>query len=268
MLESVRERLHGDAPAVSRVTIAGHRLPTGAGGSGGGRGAHRGAARAAGRQLLRGGSGARWTAWERGAWSQFTGSDGALSLDGQVLTATAGADYERDPLLAGLAVSYSAGDGTYTDSGRAGELRTTLLGVYPYLRLTLHQRLAVWGLLGYALHGDLTIDEQDAALIDSGAGLVLGGSLRCELAAWGLTLSACRSPPSRARPTRSGGPPYRRSRLALRGRTGRLIFMAAHSACDLLPGRGSFPRRVVSCTDSLCERGQLLFTLLPFLDCS
>ena len=30
MLESVRERLHGDAPAVSRVTIAGHRLPTGA----------------------------------------------------------------------------------------------------------------------------------------------------------------------------------------------------------------------------------------------
>ena len=250
MLESVRERLHGDAPAVSRVTIAGHRLPTGAGGSGGGRGAHRGAARAAGRQLLRGGSGARWTAWERGAWSQFTGSDGALSLDGQVLTATAGADYERDPLLAGLAVSYSAGDGTY-----------------PYLRLT-HQRLAVWGLLGYALHGDLTIDEQDAALIDSGAGLLLGGSLRYELAAWRLTLSACRSPPSRARPTRSGGPPYRRSRLALRGRTGRLIFMAAHSACDLLPGRGSFPRRVVSCTDSLCERGQLLFTLLPFLDCS
>ena len=30
MLESVREPLHGDAPAVSRVTIAGHRLPTGA----------------------------------------------------------------------------------------------------------------------------------------------------------------------------------------------------------------------------------------------
>ena len=129
MLELVRERLHGDAPAVSRVTIAGHRLPTGAD-----RAAlaeapapeDRAAAAArivALRELLAGssfvaaapagdaehaGGGARWTAWGRGAGSQFTGSDGALSLDGQVLTATAGADYERAPLLAGLAVSYTS----------------------------------------------------------------------------------------------------------------------------------------------------------------
>ena len=59
------------------------------------------------------GDGGRWTVWGRGGWSRFEGTQGELSLEGQVITATAGADYERDRLLAGLAVAYSAGDGTF-----------------------------------------------------------------------------------------------------------------------------------------------------------
>ena len=70
----------------------------------------------------------------------------APSGDAHVSIATAGADYERDRLLAGLAVAYSAGDGTFDHaaSGDSGSLQTVLLGVYPYVRLALHERLAVW----------------------------------------------------------------------------------------------------------------------------
>ena len=122
------------------------------------------------------GDGGRWTVWGRGGWSRFEGTQGELSLEGQVITATAGADYERDRLLAGLAVAYSSGDGTFDHaaSGDSGSLRTVLLGVYPYVRLTLHERLAVWGLFGYAVHGELTLDEKETDPIDTGAGMLMG----------------------------------------------------------------------------------------------
>ena len=73
--------------------------------------------------------GGRWTVWGRGGWSRFEGTQGELSLEGQVITATAGADYERDRLLAGLAVAYSSGDGTFDHaaSGDSGGARGTLL---------------------------------------------------------------------------------------------------------------------------------------------
>ena len=74
----------------------------------------------------------RWALWGRGAWSRFAGSEGELTLDGEVLTGTVGADYERQRLLAGLAVAYSTGAGTYDDGAAdSGELRTALLGVHP-----------------------------------------------------------------------------------------------------------------------------------------
>ena len=122
------------------------------------------------------GDGGRWSVWGRGGWSRFEGTQGELSLDGDVITATVGADYERDRLLGGLAVAYSAGDGTFDHaaSGDSGSLRTVLLGVYPYVRLALHERLAVWGLFGYAVHGELTLDEQETDPIDTGAGMLMG----------------------------------------------------------------------------------------------
>ena len=122
------------------------------------------------------GDGGRWSVWGRGGWSRFEGAQGELSLDGQVITATVGADYERDRLLGGLAVAYSTGDGTFDHaaSGDSGSLRTVLLGVYPYVRLALHERLAVWGLFGYALHGELTLDEKETDPIDTGAGMLMG----------------------------------------------------------------------------------------------
>ena len=139
----------------------------------------------------------RWTVWGRGAWSRFAGADGDLSLAGEVLTATAGADYERGRLLTGLAVAYSSADGTYehSASGDSGTLTTALLGVHPYLRLTLHEHLAVWGLLGYAPFGSLTWDAASAGQVDAGAGMLMAafgvrGTLLPAAATGGFELAA------------------------------------------------------------------------------
>ena len=200
VLDAVAERLHGRGPAPSQATIAGHRLRRAAD-----------SALAADRwhaRLLKGGvqdemrtlplhelvadssfhlaaaatgaggqpdGGSRWSVWGRGAWSRFAGADEGLDLDGEVLSVTAGADYEQDHLLGGLAVSYSTGAGSFDHpAGDSGELRSTLLGVYPYLRLTLHDRLAVWGLFGYAPVGDLSLESRDAGSVDTGAVMLMG----------------------------------------------------------------------------------------------
>ena len=143
--------------------------------------------------------GGRWTVWGRGAWSHFAGSadGGALQVDGDVITATAGADYERGgALLAGLALAYSTGSGAYEhDSGRSGTVASTLLSVHPYARLALHERLAVWGLFGYGLVGHLALDDAAADAVETGTGLLLGafgvdGLLLAAAQSGGLELAA------------------------------------------------------------------------------
>ena len=59
----------------------------------------------------------RLTSWGLVAGTQFHGRDGALDLDGDVLTGTVGVDGEWARWLAGVAVSHSRGDGSYTMAG-------------------------------------------------------------------------------------------------------------------------------------------------------
>ena len=142
--------------------------------------------------------GGRWTVWGRGAWSHFAGSadGGELQVDGDVVTAAAGADYEQGALLAGLALAYSTGSGAYDhDSERSGTVASTLLSVHPYARLALHERLAVWGLFGYGLVGHLSLDDAAADAIETGTGLLLGafgvdGLLLAAAQSGGLELAA------------------------------------------------------------------------------
>ena len=200
VLDAVAERLHARGPAPSQATIAGRRLRRTADTADADRWYARlleggvsdqmrtlpfhqllagssfhlaGAATGAGDQPDGGG---RWSVWGRGAWSRFAGADGGLDLDGEVLSITAGADYEQDRLLGGLALSYSTGAGSYDHSSRrdSGELRSTLLGVHPYLRIALHDGLAVWGLLGYAPVGTLSLERGDRGAVDTGAAMIMG----------------------------------------------------------------------------------------------
>ena len=205
VLAAVGERL--DGATGSQATIAGHRLSRPAA-------ADRASAQAAHerawdewlrdgrlweeprsmafRELLAGSSfdlaadtaagedaGGQWTVWGRGAWSHFAGADataGALTVDGDVVTVTLGADYRQDRLLGGLALAYSAGHGSYRHaSGDAGQLRSTLASVHPYLRVALHERLALWGLFGYGPLGHLVLTESAAeSAVETDLGMLMG----------------------------------------------------------------------------------------------
>ncbi len=185
VVDAVGERLGGSRRG-SQVTIAGRRLPLGAAAGSAGRAEPRlhawdgrGPERfrgLTGRELLLGSSfslwlGAdgdgpaaadrRWAAWGRAAAARFEGRDGALALDGDVLTATLGVDAGWAQWLAGVAVSHSTGEGAFEQSSGQGKLKSTLIGVHPYARYELSERVSLWGVLGYGI-GDLTYTEDGA----------------------------------------------------------------------------------------------------------
>ena len=99
----------------------------------------------------------RWSLWARGSRSSFSGREDALTLEGDVSTGVMGADYERGRVLAGVALAYSAGEGSYTGADARGEVESTLASAYPYLRYTVSERLSVWGVLGLG-EGGLTLE--------------------------------------------------------------------------------------------------------------
>ena len=110
--------------------------------------------------LLRGMN--RLTAWGESASTRFSGAEDKLSLDGEVNTAIAGADGEWGRWLAGLALSYSEGEGGYRqDSAKGGAVSSTLSGVNPYARYRLNERASFWGTLGYG-SGRLTLTPDGA----------------------------------------------------------------------------------------------------------
>ena len=92
----------------------------------------------------------RWTAWGQTAQTRFDGADGPLSVHGEVATATVGFDTRRDRWLAGVAVSYSLGDGAYTQAqGGGGTLASSLANVSPFARFELNERTSLWGVFGH-----------------------------------------------------------------------------------------------------------------------
>ena len=104
----------------------------------------------------------RMTAWGESASTRFSGAEGKLSLDGEVNTAIVGADGEWGRWLAGLALSYSEGEGGYRQaSAKGGAVSSTLSGVNPYARYRLDERTSLWGTLGYG-SGRLTLTPDGA----------------------------------------------------------------------------------------------------------
>ena len=51
-------------------------------------------------------------------------------------------------MLVGVALAYSAGDGSYSMNDSKGEVESTLTGAYPYLRYRPGGRLSLWGVAG------------------------------------------------------------------------------------------------------------------------
>lgn len=118
-------------------------------------------------------AGGTLTAWARGVYSGFGGSGAASPLDGGVLTALAGVDYELGDVLAGVAFSQSFGDGTFGSAIRdlkTATVESGLTSVYPYARYNVNERVSVWGLGGYG-GGDLTLP---GTLSENGVNMYVG----------------------------------------------------------------------------------------------
>ena len=103
-------------------------------------------------------------AWGRVTVGGFDGEapadDGNVRIDGEVTTGILGTDAEWDRLLAGVAVSVSEGEGTFDQPGvDSGTIESTITTVSPYARVTLNDRVSVWGLAGYGT-GDMTIVQK------------------------------------------------------------------------------------------------------------
>ena len=119
------------------------------------------------------------TAWGRYASDSFQSADEKLELDGEVTTALFGADAEWDRWLAGVALSFSDGEGVF-EPGKAaspgkgtGTLDSTLNSVHPYLRYEMREGVSAWGLAGYG-SGHLTQTDDGARPIDTDIEMRMG----------------------------------------------------------------------------------------------
>jgi hypothetical protein len=124
------------------------------------------AARVSGRELLAGsefqaalrsagGGAGAVTLWGQGAYGRFAGRDGDFAVTGDVATGVLGVDYAIGPWLAGLALSHSAGWGSYSRSAVAGgEVTSSLTGAYPYVGVEVAPGLlSLWLTGGYGWGG-------------------------------------------------------------------------------------------------------------------
>ena len=133
--------------------------------------------------------------WGRAAQSSFDGREGTFSLDGETTTAMLGADYARGDWLVGLALTQSAGEGGYADSGVEprpasqtcpedvdpqtkeglcdgavregdGDVEASLTAAVPYAALKASERLRLWGALGTGT-GEVTLKPATGGALDS-----------------------------------------------------------------------------------------------------
>ena len=119
--------------------------------------------------------------WSRGARPSFAGREGPLSLDGRVRTTMFGADYAKGPLITGLSLSHSRGLGGYSGAS-AGEVTSSVTGLYPWLGYKVSDRITLWGVTGYG-KGALTLTPAAGTALRSGLSMAMtAGGMRGELA--------------------------------------------------------------------------------------
>ena len=110
----------------------------------------------------------QWSAWGRTAATRFSGADGKLALNGEVATAILGVDSRRDRWLAGVTLSYSEGEGAYTQPQAAGGgVSSTLTSLNPYLQYRFSERTHLWAVAGYGVGGLTLTPEGSESVIDT-----------------------------------------------------------------------------------------------------
>ena len=120
----------------------------------------------------------RLSLWGRGALSRFSDDDRGSDLDGNVASATFGVDYADDRVLAGIALSHSAGDGSYLRGDLDRDAAASLTGFYPYLYVGVNEHVSIWGVAGFG-SGTLKLTSNDVgSRTDVGARMGAAGARR------------------------------------------------------------------------------------------
>ena len=92
----------------------------------------------------------------------FNGSEGALSLDGEVTTAMLGLDKRYGRWLVGSTLSHSRGEGGYQRSGAlGGSVESTMTSLSPYVHYEWNGTTSLWGVFGYGT-GSLRLTPEGA----------------------------------------------------------------------------------------------------------
>ena len=134
----------------------------------------------------------RLSLWGRGALSRFSDDDRGSDLDGNVASATFGVDYADDRVLAGIALSHSAGDGSYLQGDLDRDAAASLTGFYPYLYVGVNEHVSIWGVAGFGF-GTLKLTSNDVgSRTDVGARMGAAGARREILYPadnWGVALA-------------------------------------------------------------------------------
>ena len=100
------------------------------------------------------GGGPALSAWGRVEIDGFEGEQDAGRLDGDTTTGLVGVDVEAARMLAGITVSVSEGSGGFRPASENGsepgseDIESSLVGVYPYARLRVSERVSLWGARG------------------------------------------------------------------------------------------------------------------------
>ena len=120
----------------------------------------------------------RLSLWGRGALSRFSDDNRGSDLDGNVASATFGVDYADDRVLAGIALSHSAGDGSYLRGDLDRDAAASLTGFYPYLYVGVNEHVSIWGVAGFG-SGTLKLTSNDVgSRTDVGARMGAAGARR------------------------------------------------------------------------------------------
>ena len=125
------------------------------------------------------GDGPVFAAWGRFATEGFEADVHDTRLDGETTTGFLGADVAAGRWLMGAAVSHSEADGSFVPRSGAESSRnrsvveSTLSGVYPYARMTLSERVSLWGLAGVG-QGTLTVSEHGRTPVETDIGMNMG----------------------------------------------------------------------------------------------
>ena len=102
------------------------------------------------------------------------GREGPLSLNGDVRTTMVGADYAKGPLVTGLSLAHSRGQGGY-DGADIGAVASSVTGLYPWLGYQATDRVTVWGVTGYG-KGALRLTPEGASALESGLSMAMAAA--------------------------------------------------------------------------------------------